>query len=66
MGRLPYTGQKRGEISIVERLIERGADVNFKESSTMTPLMVASREGHLSIAELLLSKGANIHEQYND
>ena len=43
----------------------RGADVNMKEISEMTPLFFASSSGHTELVHLLVSKGANIHNKDN-
>lgn len=48
---------QKGEIDIVKKLIEYGADVNEK-SFGMTPLMVAARYNKVEIMKLLISKGA--------
>lgn len=48
---------QKGEIDIVKKLIEYGADVNEK-SFGMTPLMVAARYNKVEIMKLLISNGA--------
>ena len=48
---------QKGEIDLVKKLIEYGADVNEK-SFGMTPLMVAARYNKVEIMKLLISKGA--------
>jgi len=47
----------KGDVNIVKKFIEYGADVNEK-SNGMTPLMVAARYNKTEIIKLLLSKGA--------
>ena len=38
-------------------LLEAGADVNLKDQSNRTPLMIAMRGGFQKIEKLLLEKG---------
>lgn len=52
----------KGDISLVKKLIEYGADVNEK-SNGLTPLMMAARYNKVEIIKLLLAKGANIKEK---
>ena len=51
-----------GHLEIVKLLLDKGADVNVKESeksSCTTALSQAAQEGHLEIVKLLLDKGAD-------
>lgn len=50
-----------GHTSIVQRLLEKGADVNAKDSTNETPLMYACVGGHADIAIQLLQHGADVH-----
>ena len=45
---------------IAELLILRGADVNLKDDSGITPLGYAVSESHTDITELLINKGADV------
>lgn len=49
----------KGEVDIVKKFVEYGADVNEK-SNGMTPLMLAARYNNVEILEFLLSKGASL------
>jgi len=53
---------QKGEIDLVKKLIEYGADVNEK-SFGMTPLMVAARYNKVEIIKILLEKGAKQNEK---
>lgn len=48
----------RGHRTIVEYLIQQGADLN---PPSWTPLMFAAVKGHVEIVELLLARGANVN-----
>ncbi len=50
-----------GDAKEVERLLNKGADVNCRNHWTMTPLMLASMEGHRAVAEVLVKKGADLN-----
>jgi len=50
-----------GNIGIVEMLLERGVDVNFKDKGGRIPLHYAADGGNKELFELLLSKGADIN-----
>ncbi|KIJ06606.1 hypothetical protein PAXINDRAFT_91740 [Paxillus involutus ATCC 200175] len=43
-----------GHISIVELLVQKGADVNMQGSNSCTPIHLACSGGHVSIVKLLL------------
>ncbi len=46
---------------IIKLLVDRGADVNVKNSGGMTPLMMASTKGNVDVVNALLEKGADIN-----
>jgi ankyrin repeat protein len=52
----------KGEVEIVKKFIEYGADINEK-SNGMTPLMVAARYNNVEIIKLLIAKGANTKQK---
>ncbi|MFV8344208.1 ankyrin repeat domain-containing protein [Flavobacterium sp. XS2P39] len=52
----------KGDINLVKKLIDYGADVNEK-SNGLTPLMMAARYNKVEIIKLLLAKGAQIKEK---
>jgi hypothetical protein len=47
-----------GHLPVLETLIDRGADVNARDSGGLTALMVASHAGHQEVVTALLSRGA--------
>ena len=51
-----------GNVTAMNVLLERGANVNAAENDGWTPLTVASREGHLEAVKLLMEKGANVNK----
>ena len=52
-----------GKREVVQRLLEKGADVNQANKGGATPLMLASRNGGLEVVSLLLDSGANVEQQ---
>ena len=56
-----------GQLPVVRKLIESGADVNYK-GKVSTALFSASKNGHTEIVDLLISHGAtdNLPPQYSD
>ena len=52
---------KRGNIDMVKRLIEEGANVDARDENNDTPLFIAVGHSHKDIAELLILKGANVN-----
>jgi len=48
----------KGDIQIVLKFIEYGADVNEKAEDDMTPLMTAARYNKVEIIKILLAQGA--------
>lgn len=57
---------KRGNIREVERILDSGADSDFRGMWGMTPLIWAASKGHTKIAELLLSRGADVNARANN
>lgn len=49
----------KGDLETVQKLIDRGADVNEK-SNGMTPVMYAAKFNRTDILKLLIAKGANL------
>ncbi len=50
----------RGNLEMVQLLIEFGANVNLADNQGMTCLMKASQNGHLAIVALLVKSGADL------
>jgi ankyrin repeat protein len=55
-----YCGAYHIGISIIEKLIEKGAQVNLVGGPAGTPLMVACANGHIEAVRILLKKGAEL------
>ena len=58
---------EKGQFQIVKYLITKEANIEAKDQSEETPLILACKEGHLQIVEYLLSKNAKIEaKNYNE
>ncbi|KAK1505078.1 hypothetical protein CABS01_08856 [Colletotrichum abscissum] len=56
-----YVAAKEGTLSMVEFLVERGADVNIRtDVKGLTPLYGATLQSRPEVVEYLLSKGADV------
>ena len=55
-----FSAAIEGHKEVAELLIEKGVDVNAKDSLSMTPLHMAAMGGHKEIAELFIAKGADV------
>jgi ankyrin repeat protein len=51
---------KNSNAAIVQRVIERGVDVNALDSSQQTPVMIAAQESTAAVVSLLLQAGADV------
>lgn len=51
----------KGSLSIVEKLLSKGAEVNAKTDDGTTALIFAASGGHLAVVQKLLTAGADIH-----
>lgn len=57
---------KSPNITLVQKIIESGANINATSKRGATALMTAAKIGHLGIVKLLLEKGANIDATNTD
>ncbi len=53
----------QGRYEEVKASIERGTDVNARDSQGRTPLMSASDKGHMKVVKLLLDGGASVNAE---
>lgn len=56
-------GAGSGNATIVEMLLNAGADVNERDFTNQTPLMKACQSDRASIVRLLLARGADVHAE---
>lgn len=62
-----YSGDEgKDRVSIVQYLIDNGADVNTKQQHNYTALMSAASIEQIEVLKILLSKGAKINERANN
>ena len=66
-GMIPLvTSSQNGYFSIVEFLVENGADVNQAAKNGVTSLLMSSQNGHFPIVEVLVENGANVNQAANN
>lgn len=61
-----HLAAREGHESIVDLLVNKGADVNVNNDNNYTPLHLAAIEGHESVVSLLVKKGADVNIQTKD
>ena len=61
-----YSASQNGQFDIVRSLLDRGHDVNDRNSRRETALDVASRFGQLEVARLLIERGADVDARDRD
>ena len=52
-----------GGLDVVQKLLDRGSDVNEQNERLKTPLDVASKHGELEIAKTLIKYGADVNSR---
>jgi len=50
---------KKGHVPMVSLLLEKGDQVDARDSDDKTPLIRAAKHGHLRVVKILVAKGAN-------
>src|SRR3990167_7123626 len=62
---LLYFAARCGHKSIVEMLIDKGANINHAKNNGVTPLFIAAENGHKDIVKMLIDNGADINQAKN-
>ena len=57
---------KKGNMNIVEILLDRGIEINSKTNDGETALHIAASSGNMNIVEILLDRGIDINSKDND
>lgn len=50
-----------GDLGLVHRLLQQGANVDLQNESGWTPLMYAAHYGHYNVVKMLIDYGANVN-----
>jgi ankyrin repeat protein len=53
-------------IEMAKLLINKGANINAKDSKSRTPLMIAAEKGYIEIVKLLINRGADVNVRRHD
>jgi ankyrin repeat protein len=53
----------KNDVKAARQLIDRGADVNAKDSTVQSAYLIATSEGHLELLRLTLAKGADVNDK---
>jgi hypothetical protein len=56
-----YDASAKGDVKVVQLLLDQGADVNQRNAQHRTALDAASTEGNLEVAKLLIKYGADVN-----
>jgi ankyrin repeat protein len=63
---LTWLAAEKGQVNMVKRLIQKGADYEVKDKDGVSPFMVACIRGHVEIVEYFCEKVRNIDEKRRD
>ena len=63
--KLLFTASMKGDVPVVQRLVEVGVNVNGRTVSGLTPLMAAASRGYSDIVELLIHSGSEVNSKDN-
>lgn len=55
----------RGDVEVVQSLLDQGADLESADSRGITPLIAAAYENRLDVAQLLIDAGADVNRKDN-
>jgi ankyrin repeat protein len=60
---LLHIAAARGNLKLVQALVEKGADLEAEGWSKFTPLHAAASAGHTEVVKVLIGRGANVHAE---
>ncbi len=64
-GEMLLAATRKGDLPLVKKLLDEGANVNARTRYDSTPLFFACDRGHLEIARLLIERGADVNVKDN-
>jgi ankyrin repeat protein len=56
-----HAAAANGNLTLLQALLARGADVNARQEGDFTPLHEAANNGHMAMAQLFLQHGADVN-----
>lgn len=56
---------KKSDVQLVQKLVKKGADINFKDKNGSTPLHYAAVYGNMKIVKYLVKNGADVCARNN-
>ncbi|OQR94498.1 hypothetical protein ACHHYP_01269 [Achlya hypogyna] len=64
-GEVLFEAASQGNESVVARLLQKGAPLEWTDSYGETPLSIAANYGHEGVVRQLIAAGANVHHKNN-
>lgn len=64
--KLIFVARDKTDATVARALLTKGANVNTKDETGATPLILAARNGHNAIMRVLIANGANLDAQDTD
>jgi ankyrin repeat protein/beta-lactamase regulating signal transducer with metallopeptidase domain len=61
-----HRAAEEGQLNVVKRLIDLGADAGARDEDGRAPLSFAAEEGHSDVVEYLLRSGSNVNDSDDD
>ena len=66
LARLLHIAAEAGNLKVIEKLLEKGVDINAKDEDGKTALHIAAERGHLNAVKLLINNHAEVDIKDHD